>query len=108
MRTHSMVRRALTAVAVFVLVVCARPAFAADAPDPVDVNRATADELMEIPGVGEATAEKIIKGRPYASLDDLAKAGLSEKTIAKIRPYLKVGKPKAVKEKPADKGAAKP
>jgi competence protein ComEA len=42
---------------------------------PVDVNRATADELDELPGVGPATAAAIITERtrngPFASVDDL-------------------------------------
>jgi competence protein ComEA len=102
MRTLMIVRRAASAVALLCVVSLslARPVSAGDAPDPVDVNRATVDELMEIPGVGEATAERIVKGRPYASLDDLAKAGLSEKAIAKIRPHLKVGKAKSGGDKP--------
>src|SRR5262245_3955066 len=94
MSMGSMVRRGLLAAAFVGLAALAGPAWAAD-PEPVDVNKATVDELLEIPGVGDATAAKIVKGRPYASLDDLAKAGLSEKTIAKVRPYLKVGKAKS-------------
>ena len=50
----------------------------------VDLNTATQKELEELPGVGEATAKKIIAGRPYNSVADLAKAGVPEKTIAKI------------------------
>src|SRR5262245_60465467 len=102
----SIVRRALVAAASFWLLTSTGPARAGDAPEPIDVNKATVDELLEIPGVGDATAEKIVKGRPYASLDDLAKAGLSEKTIAKIRPYLKVGRSKKGEgSKPADEPA---
>ena len=33
----------------------------------------------------EATAKKIVAGRPYASVDDLAKAGVSKGTIEKLR-----------------------
>jgi len=35
--------------------------------------------------VGAVTAKKIIAGRPYDSVDDLSKAGVSAKTIEKIR-----------------------
>jgi competence protein ComEA len=52
---------------------------------PVDLNTATVKELEELPGVGEATAKKIVAGRPYASVDDLAKAGVSKSTIDKLR-----------------------
>src|SRR5262252_6805682 len=57
----------------------------------IDINSASADELMSLNGVGEATAKKIIAGRPYASVDDLAKAGVSKSTIAKIRSQVTVG-----------------
>ena len=62
----------------------------------VDINKASAKELQELPGVGEATAQKIIKGRPYASVADLSKAGVSKSTIDKITPLVTVG---AVKPK---------
>src|SRR5262247_4738569 len=57
----------------------------------IDINSATADELTSLNGVGEATAKKIIAGRPYASIDDLAKAGVSKSTISKIRSQITVG-----------------
>jgi len=57
----------------------------------VDLNQASEKELEELPGVGSATAKKIIAGRPYASVDDLAKAGVSKSTITKIRPQVTVG-----------------
>jgi competence protein ComEA len=56
----------------------------------IDLNAATADELETLPGVGEATANKIIAGRPYKSLDDLKAAGVSESTIKKIRPLVSI------------------
>jgi competence protein ComEA len=37
----------------------------------VDLNSATASELDALPGIGPVTAQKIIDGRPYASVDDL-------------------------------------
>ena len=60
---------------------------------PIDLNTASKEQLQEIPGVGPATAEKIVKGRPYQSVDDLLKIpGIGKKTLAKIRPCLTVGK----------------
>jgi len=61
------------------------PAAAASA-GPVDLNTASEKELEKLPGVGAATAKKIIAGRPYSSVDDLAKAGVSASTIAKLKP----------------------
>jgi DNA uptake protein ComE-like DNA-binding protein len=58
---------------------------------PVNINTASAKELEDLPGVGKANAEKIIKGRPYSSVDDLAKAGVSKSTIGKISSLVTVG-----------------
>jgi DNA uptake protein ComE-like DNA-binding protein len=59
--------------------------------DKVDLNTATEKQLEELPGVGPATAQKIITGRPYAKVEDLSKAGVSASTIAKITPLVTVG-----------------
>jgi DNA uptake protein ComE-like DNA-binding protein len=57
----------------------------------VDINNASAAELKELPGVGDATAKKIIAGRPYSSVSDLSKAGVSTATIGKITSLVTVG-----------------
>jgi len=56
----------------------------------VDLNTATEKELDSLPGVGPATAKKIIAGRPYSSVDELSKAGVSASTIKKITPLVTV------------------
>jgi competence protein ComEA len=37
----------------------------------VDVNSATKEELATLPGIGDATAQKIVDGRPYKTKRDL-------------------------------------
>ncbi len=37
----------------------------------VDINSATKEELMKLPGIGTAYSDKIIKNRPYKGKDDL-------------------------------------
>jgi hypothetical protein len=44
---------------------------AAEQADPLDINTATVDQLKSLLGIGDAYAEKIIKGRPYARKDEL-------------------------------------
>ena len=56
--------------------------------DLVDINTATQAQLDTVKGIGPATAKKIIDNRPYTSLDDLKKAGLSAKEITKFKPFL--------------------
>lgn len=58
---------------------------------PIDINRASAAELEELPGVGPATAEAIIAHReqngPFASVDDLLDVrGIGEAKLEQIRP----------------------
>ncbi|HLH02885.1 MAG TPA: helix-hairpin-helix domain-containing protein [Bryobacteraceae bacterium] len=58
---------------------------------PVDLNSATESQLESVPGIGTATAKKIIAGRPYSSVNDLSKAGISAAQIKKISPNVTVG-----------------
>jgi len=78
----------------------------------VDLNKASQQELETLKGIGPATAKKIIENRPYKSVNELSKAGVSEKTIQDLKPFVTVGRPapaaKPAKEKAAVTGAEKP
>ncbi len=57
----------------------------------IDINSASEKDLDGLPGVGPATAKKIIAGRPYSSVSDLSRAGLKPAVIQKITPLVVVG-----------------
>ena len=67
-------------------------------PQPINLNAATSEELQLVPGIGPATAEKILLMRksygPFKSVDDLlAIRGIGKKRLDKMRKYLSVGRP---------------
>ena len=69
---------------------------------PVNLNTATSEQLQQVPGIGPATAGKILQMRktygPFKSVDDLlAIRGLGAKRLEKMRKYLTVGKSAALK-----------
>jgi hypothetical protein len=74
----------------------------------VNINTASEADLEALPGVGPATAKKIIAGRPYAAVADLAKAGVPKNTIAKITPMVTVGASSAPTAPPTSKPAPPP
>jgi|SRR6266404_1859873 len=64
---------------------------------PVNINTATSEELQQVPGIGPATAEKILQMRKsygaFKSVDDLLSIrGLGQKRLEKMRKYLTIGK----------------
>jgi competence protein ComEA len=92
---------------------------------PVNINTANSEELQQVPGIGPATAQKILQMRKsygaFKSVDDLlAIRGLGQKRLDKMRKYLTVGKtnpqrtnapsnnPAGAPEKPPDKPQEKP
>jgi len=60
---------------------------------PVDLNRATSEDLQQLPGVGPAMAERILQYRKenqgFASVDDLNNVrGIGPKKFEKIKPFV--------------------
>ena len=49
--------------------------------EPIDINRAKAEELMTLKGVGDARAAAIIKGRPYARKDELVQKKIIPESV---------------------------
>jgi competence protein ComEA len=61
----------------------------------VDLNRATATELEQLPGVGPVTAANIVGWRdqhgPFAAVSELQQVdGIGPKTYARIAPHVRV------------------
>jgi Helix-hairpin-helix motif len=74
----------------------------------LDLNTAPLEQLQKLPGINEATAKKIIAGRPYKSVGELEKAGLSKSTIDKLAPMVAVGEPSTAAPSPEAVGKAPP
>ena len=61
---------------------------------PIDLNHATRNELMSLPGVGEKTATSIIEARPFQSPEALKNVkGMGAMTYEKIKGFIRVTPP---------------
>lgn len=63
---------------------------------PINLNTATATELMQLPRVGAKTAERIIQLRKqqggFRRVEEILNVkGIGEKSFAKLKPHLTVG-----------------
>lgn len=77
------------------------PAWSAErAPQkPVNLNTATVTELMQLPRIGQKTAERIVAFRKqhgsFQRAEDLLNVkGIGEKGFARLRPHIQVGSAK--------------
>ena len=90
---------ALVAATLGLILMAQAPALGAPASEgamSVNVNTASTEQLMALPGVGEAKAAAIVAHREqhgtYNSPEDLLQVkGIGETLLAKIRPYIKTG-----------------
>lgn len=59
---------------------------------PVNVNTADAKTIAKLPGIGSTLAHRIVEGRPYKSIDDLAKVkGLTKSKLNNIENRITFG-----------------
>lgn len=77
----------------------------------IDLNTASKDELMTLPGVGPSKADAIMAHRqltPFATVEDVQQVkGVGPGLYAKIRDFLKVGNSPAPVWKAGEAGSTK-
>jgi prefoldin subunit 5 len=55
----------------------------------INLNIATLEQLQQLPGIGQALSERIVKARPFNSLDDLTRVqGINTAVIERLSPHL--------------------
>ena len=75
----------------------------------VNINQASAKELVNLPRIGAKAADKIIEYRqahgPFAKVEDLMEVkGVGEKLFAQLKPYLTLAGPTTLSEKVSSRG----
>jgi comEA protein len=78
----------------------AAPAAASKAAAPLNLNTATVDQLVALPGIGERTAKQIVEYRekngPFKKAEDLMNIkGIGEKSFLRLKTLVTVTAPKA-------------
>lgn len=66
-------------------------------PEPVDINTASAEDLAELPGIGEVLAQRIVdyrgKNGPFRKVEDLLEVpGIGETKLAGLEGRITAGK----------------
>ncbi len=80
---------------------------------PVNLNTANSEQLQQVPGIGPATADKILQMRKsygsFKNVNDLmAIRGIGPKRLEKMRKYLTVTRPNRPVQPASCSGCAKP
>lgn len=76
------------------------PSAKADTAAPLDLNTATAAQLEALPGIGPATAKRILEYREkngsFKKIEELMNVtGIGEKSFLKLKPLITVTPPRA-------------
>lgn len=65
--------------------------------EPINLNRATAEELQRLPGIGPKLSQRIVEERlkgGFRTVEDLRRVpGIGPKTIEKLKPFVTTGAP---------------
>ncbi len=70
----------------------------------IDINSASKDDLMKLKGVGDATADKIIAGRPYRAKNELVRKKIvTQPVYDRIKDHIVAHRTEAGQAEPNDK-----
>jgi len=97
LKTNASIKKTIAVLGLLATIALAGSAAAAkQAPSsPVNINTASVEQLMEVPGIGESKAKAIVEYRsnsPFKTTAELMNVkGIGEKLLAKITPYVTAG-----------------